>query len=119
LIVFIVQANNIDTARPAFNDSSPISARRIMASTISAPIPVKAAQHNLPYWQVNDSASARATDSRRFAAMTVGDRSATPGSDYRDITDKKYNYSNQDVRREYDTKFVLPLVPALINLLRF
>ncbi|KAJ6475292.1 hypothetical protein C8R47DRAFT_1142940 [Mycena vitilis] len=90
-------------ARQPVNDS-PTSARRIVAasSAISAPLPVKAAQHNLPYWQVNDSASARATDSGRFPTMTAGNR-PVPGSDYRNVTVKKFAYSNHDVRKDYDS----------------
>ncbi|KAJ6593825.1 hypothetical protein B0H19DRAFT_1246570 [Mycena capillaripes] len=106
LVSFLNDHPNIDAARQPFNESSPISARRMMASsTISAPVPAKAARHNLPYWQVNDSASARASD-RRFSAMTVGNRSSISGSDYRDLTDKKYAYSNQNVRKEYNSKDV-------------
>ncbi|KAJ7262255.1 hypothetical protein B0H12DRAFT_322565 [Mycena haematopus] len=80
-------------------DSSPSSAKRIMASTISAPLPVKSAQPNLPHWQVNDSANARAAGSKRFAAMTVGGRST---SEYQAIT-TKFAYANQNVRREYES----------------
>jgi hypothetical protein len=67
---------------------------------------VKTSQHDLPYWQVTDNASARVTDGRRFAAMTTGDRPGNP-KDYRPITDKTYAYSNENVRKEHISKSVL------------
>ncbi|KAJ7096400.1 hypothetical protein C8R44DRAFT_812947 [Mycena epipterygia] len=69
-------------------------------ASISVPIPVKTSQQDLPYWQVNDMARARAADSsgRRFAAMSVGNRAAAAPGDYRNITERKYAYANQDVR---------------------
>ncbi|KAJ7326398.1 hypothetical protein DFH08DRAFT_1084948 [Mycena albidolilacea] len=65
-------------------------------------MPVKSAQHNLPHWQVTDSSSARATDSRRFVAMSVGDRSAA-NPEYRNITRTKFAYSNENVRKDYNS----------------
>ncbi|KAJ7497218.1 hypothetical protein FB451DRAFT_220916 [Mycena latifolia] len=74
------------------------------ASTTSAPIPVKTSRHPLPYWQITDNASARASDGRRVAAMSVGDRSVAASTDYRDISDKTYTYSNENVRKEFSLK---------------
>lgn len=76
----------------------------MMASSTSAPIPLKQAQHDMPYWQVDDKASAR-TAERRFAAMSVGNRAAP--SSFRNITDKEYGVSNDSIRTEYDLKSVL------------
>ncbi|KAJ7045436.1 hypothetical protein C8F04DRAFT_1227643 [Mycena alexandri] len=92
--------------RQGFPKSSPMSARRMAPSTaISAPTPVKAAQHRFPHWKVSDDASARASDGRRFAAMSVGSRSTT-GSDYRNITDRNFSYANDNVRKDYDSASV-------------
>ncbi|KAF7376079.1 SMC hinge domain-containing protein [Mycena sanguinolenta] len=81
-------------------DSSPITTKRITASVISAPLPTKLAKHNPPHWQVSDSASARANDSRRFAIKTVGSRSV---SEYRMITTTNFAYSNENVRKDYES----------------
>ena len=76
-----------------------------MASSISTgPIPVKVARSNTPYWQINDRANAKSSGVRRFAAMSVGF-----SSDYRNITDKKYAYVNENVRKDYDAKLVITL----------
>ncbi|KAJ7783054.1 hypothetical protein B0H16DRAFT_1495176 [Mycena metata] len=84
--------------RQGFQKSSPMSAKRMAPSAaISAPTPVKSAQHRLPHWQVSDDANVRASGGRRFAAMSVGSRSTT-GSDYRNITDRVISYANDDVR---------------------
>ncbi|KAJ7132828.1 hypothetical protein C8R43DRAFT_1023565 [Mycena crocata] len=89
--------------RATIAQGSPISARRAMVA--SAPNVVKSSQHNLPYWQVADAGKARAADGRRFAAMTVGNRGrGQTASDYQDITDKKFAFSNMDIRKEYESK---------------
>ncbi|KAJ7188349.1 hypothetical protein C8R46DRAFT_1054518 [Mycena filopes] len=95
--------------RQNFHNSSPISARRMAPSTmaISAPIPVKSAQHRPPQWQVNDATSAR--ENTRFAAMSiVGSRAATR-SDYRSITDNQISYTNDQVRKEYGSTLLARL----------
>ncbi|KAJ6499377.1 hypothetical protein C8R45DRAFT_114226 [Mycena sanguinolenta] len=89
--------------RPA-DSSSIITKRMSTASAISAPLPAKLAAHNPPHWQVSDNANARANDSRRFAAKTVKSRSA---SEYRMITTTKFAYSNENVRKDYESRSVL------------
>ncbi|KAJ7462206.1 hypothetical protein B0H11DRAFT_2054613 [Mycena galericulata] len=79
----------------------PRRAMGMTASSVSAPIPLKRAQHTLPYWKTDDEASARAAE-RQFAAMSVG--SGEDHSHFRNITGKEYGTANVNIRTEYELK---------------